>query len=69
MDQCYSVEIDERPQMKILKVMTRASWYVKNLSIQNAYSLIKEEFKKAKENYNLKLEIHPDSLARHLAYR
>ena len=51
------------------QVKTQAPWYVRNENIHKDLQIpfVKDEFKRAKEKCSLKLEMHPNSLARELA--
>ena len=65
-----NIEVIQRAQSKTLRTI-RAPWYVRNENIHNDFQIlfIKYEFKRAKEKYSLKLEMHPNFLARQLANR
>ena len=66
-----NIELIQRAQSKILRTITRAPWYIRNENIHKDLQIpfVKDEFKRAKEKYILKLEMHPNSLARQLSNR
>ena len=64
-------ELIQTAQSKILRTIARAPWYVRNENIHNGLQIpfFKNKFNRAKGKYSLKLEMHPNCLARHLANR
>ena len=64
-----SIDIIQRAQSKILRTMTGAPWYIRNENIHRDLEvpLVRDEFRKLREKYILKLETHPNPLARSLA--
>ena len=64
-----NIEVIQRVQNKILRVMTGAPWYIRNENIQNDLQIppVKKEFQLKKQKYIQKLIAHPNILARPLA--
>ena len=64
-----NIEIIQRAQSKSLSGISRAPRYVRNENIYKDLQipLVKYEFKRAKQSYNLKLEVHPNALTRQLS--
>lgn len=63
-----NLEIIERFQNKILRIVTNAPWYVPNTIIQNDLKLptIEEEIKSFSKNYRDRIENHPNELTHNL---
>ena len=61
-----NVERIQRQQNKILRSITNAPWYLKNLNIHKDLNvpLVKDEIAKYAVKYLSKLEIHPNPLGR-----
>lgn len=61
-----NVEKIQRRQNKILRMLTAAPWYVKNSNIHKDLEMpyVKEEIQKHATTYLIKLESHPNILAR-----
>ena len=54
-----NIELIQRAQSKILRTITRAPWYIRNENKHEDLQIlfVKDEFKRAKEKYILKLEM------------
>lgn len=63
-----NIEILERFQSKVLRVITNAPWFVTNAILRRDLSIptVKEEAIKFSEAYRVKLAVHPNVLARRL---
>lgn len=60
-----NIEILQRFQSKVLKIIVNAPWFVPNEVIQRDLKIasVKEEIKKHSVNYSMKLSTHPNELA------
>jgi hypothetical protein len=60
-----NLEILERIQSKVLRIITDAPWYVPNAVIKRDLQIptVKQEAPKYSANYRKRLDVHPNSLA------
>jgi hypothetical protein len=60
-----NLEIPERFQSKVLRIITDAPWYRPNTIIKSdlQISTVKQEARKYSENYRKRLDAHPKNLA------
>lgn len=63
-----NIEILERYQSKVLRIITDAPWYVSNKIITRDLHInsVKEEISKFSKSYAAKIQHHPNNLAKHL---
>ena len=63
-----NIDVIQRSQSRILRIITGAPWYIRNENIHKDLNipLVKNEICRLQTNYKLKLELHPNPLARHL---
>lgn len=63
-----NIDIVQRTQAKILRSITNAPWYIRNSNIHRDLGIktVKETIKSCSLKYQLKLESHPNELAREL---
>jgi hypothetical protein len=64
----YNLEILERFQSKVLRIIVNAPWFVPNRIIAQDLNkkTVKSEIRDYYVNYNKRLENHPNALANHL---
>uniref|UniRef100_A0A6B2EET6 Putative reverse transcriptase n=1 Tax=Phlebotomus kandelakii TaxID=1109342 RepID=A0A6B2EET6_9DIPT len=63
-----NVNIIQRFENKVLRQVTNAPWYVTNETIRNDLRIpdVKTEIQKQRRNYAMRLQNHPNTLARDL---
>jgi hypothetical protein len=66
-----NIEILQRLQNKILRMVTKAPWYVPNHVLHTDLQIptIREEITRLSTNYKTKLEVHPNTLTTNLFER
>jgi len=60
-----NLEILERFQSKVLRIITEAPWFIPNTVIKHDFQVptVKQEARKYSVNYRKRLDVHPNSLA------
>jgi len=58
-----NLEILERFQSKVLRIITDVPWYVPNSVTQHDLQTVEQEARKCSVNYRKRLDVHPNSLA------
>jgi hypothetical protein len=63
-----NIEIIERVQSKVLRMITLAPWYAPNVILRQDLQIpsVKEEIRRFSIQYSSRLQTHPNSLAVHL---
>jgi hypothetical protein len=63
-----NIEILERFQSKVLRMIALAPWYVPNVILRQDLQIpsVKEEIRRFSIHYSFRLQTHPNSLAVHL---